>query len=123
MSNKQVGTQLYVITTPSIVSYVVRGGTWQEKDSTKTENQTNQNDETFSTTGWDPGFDVSCELFTLAACTLVSPPAVLDVLTEVSPGTRKWLVMSATRKNFAKKALITACELQLRTSQDLTLTS
>lgn len=123
MANSQVGTQLYTKTPPQFVGYYVRGASWEESDSTKTENVENQNEEEFNTTAWNRGLDAKCTLFTAAGTTPATPPVVLDVITETGATTRKWLVMSVSKKNFGKRALMFDVALQQRDAQDLTITS
>src|SRR2546421_9397063 len=103
MPNTQVGQQLATLLPPLFTNYIVRGGTWTEVDSTKTEPQINGSEETFNMTGWDPGIDAKCELFPKAGFSL----AVLDVLPEIGvDNPRVFVVAKSEKKNFGKRALI-----------------
>ena len=123
MANSQVGFQLYTKTPPVFIGFTVRGGTWKEGDSTETENMRNQNEEEFNTTAWNRGLNATCDLFTNAGTNPSTPPIVLDVISEVTPATRKWLVTKVDKSNFGKRALVFAVSLQQRDAQDLTITS
>jgi hypothetical protein len=123
MANSQVGFQLYTKTPPVFTGYTVRGGTWEETDSTQTENMRNQNEEEFNTTAWNRGLNAKCDLFTNAGTNPSTPPIVLDVISEVTPSTRKWLVLTVNKKNFGKRSLVFSVDLQQRDAQDLSITS
>src|SRR6266496_1026538 len=113
--NTQVGQQVYIRSAPSFSGYIVMGATWSEKDAMKVEDSENQDEAIFNTTGWDPGLDAKCTLLALGQTTY---PLVLDVISEVTPSTRKWLVKSVDKK-FIKRHVLFDVELQFRVSQDL----
>src|SRR5437016_11793561 len=93
--NTQVGQQVYVRSAPSFSGYIVVGGTWNETDALKIENSENQDEAIFNTTGWDPGLDAKCTLLALGQTTY---PQVLDVISEITPSTRKWMVKRVDKK-------------------------
>jgi hypothetical protein len=117
--NSQVGTNIYTKSAPSFTGYIVVGGSWSESDALKIDNAENQDESIFNTTGWDPGLDAKCQLLALGQTTY---PQVLDVIAEVSPSTRKWMVKKVDKK-FAKRKVMFDVELQFRASQDLTIVS
>lgn len=120
MPNSQVGKQLRTQAPPQFANCTVRGGSWTEKDSTKTEEQMNELEETFNITGWDPGIDAKCDLFPDAGFDL----HVLDVLDEINTDTpRSFVIKTIDKKGFGKRALMYSVELIQRNALDTTLVS
>lgn len=120
MPNTQVGHQLRTQAPPQFANATVRGGSWTEKDSTKTEEQMNALEETFNITGWDPGIDARCDLFPDAGFDL----HVLDVLDEIGVDTpRSFVIVSMEKKGFGKRALMYSVELRQRDALDTTQVS
>jgi hypothetical protein len=118
----QVGTQIYTASPPRFTGFIVVGGTWSEDDTLQVDDVLNQDEQTINTTGWDPGRMARCDMVAQTTTAATSPLLVLDVLNEVTPSTRQWLVRKVTQK-FAKRKVIFSIELSFKAAQDLTLVS
>src|SRR4030095_3356799 len=120
--HSQVGTQIYTASPPVFTGMIVVGGTWSEDDTLQVDDVLNQDEQTINTTGWDPGLMARCDMVAQTTTAALSPILVLDVLSEITPTTRKWLVRKVTKK-FAKRKVIFSVELSFKSAQDLTLVS
>src|SRR5258705_7302390 len=96
--NSQVGTRIFTASPPIFTGYIVVGGTWTEDDSLQTDDVMNQDEATINTTGWDPGLNAKCDLLAQTTTAGTASILVLDVISEVTPSTRKWLVKKITKK-------------------------
>jgi hypothetical protein len=117
--HSQVGTPIYVKSAPVFTGYIVIGGTWTEDDALTTDDVLNQDEVTINTTGWDPGLNAKCDLLAQTTTAGTATLYVLDILSEVTPSTRQWLVKKISKK-FAKRKVVFSVELQYRANQDLT---
>jgi hypothetical protein len=128
-TNSQVGIPILTKRPPLFANATVRGGTWNEDDATKSEQNLNADEETFNTTAYDKGEDVATDLFPHAAYS----PAVNDVLTEqwnpangAQPGgwvARSWVITKIRRTRFGKRGLIYSVTLIRRDALDTSQTT
>ena len=142
--NHQVGTilvtrrppvfdKLYRCGVATDITCVVRGGTWQEDDATKSSPEMNEVEETFSIQAYDQGETVKADLFPGEGFF----PQVNDILEESAAsaaiaiadgipifeagGKRRYVIVApVTRKQFGKRALVFSVSLMRRTALDLT---
>lgn len=147
--NLQVGTpllsrkppvfgMLYHGTTGGVtVTCVVRGGSWQETDDTKSDEEMNEVEETFNVIRYDRGERAKCDLFPGATGGVTFFPEVNDVLEETTQsasdataagvciweagGKRRYtLVSPVERKQFGKRAVIYSVTLLRKNALDTT---
>src|SRR5438128_2205609 len=58
----QIGTPLYAVFPPKFVGFHIVGGTYKEKDATKSDETQNEAEETFNVSFYDSGFDAECTM-------------------------------------------------------------
>lgn len=115
--NAQVGTPILVKSPPLFAEGTVRGGSWEEDDSTKQEINLNADEEQFNTTAYDEGEDVKCDFYPNAGF----DPKTNDVLTEIGVDTpRSWVINKVSRKRFGKRGLIYSLMMGRHSAQDTT---
>src|SRR5215472_3954438 len=117
--HQQVGSFIYTRSAPTFTGYIVVGGTWTEDDSLQVDDVLNQDEATINTTGWDPGLNARCDLVAQTTTAGTATLLVLDIITEVTPSTRSWLVRKVSKK-FAKRKVVFSVELSFKSAQDLT---
>src|SRR4051812_9002978 len=79
MPNAQVGSPIVVERPPLFANFTIRGGTYEEEDATKTEQNLNADEETFNVTAYDEGENIPVQGYPKAGYN----PRVNDVLTEL----------------------------------------
>lgn len=147
--NLQVGTplqtrkppifgQLYHGTTGGVtITCIVRGGSWQENDDTKSSQEMNEVEETFNVIRYDRGESAKADIFPGATAGVTFFPEVNDVLEETAAsataaqaagvcvweagGKRRYTIVApVTRKQFGKRAIIYSVTLVRRNATDTT---
>lgn len=123
--NRQVGTQRVTRKPPKLAGFIVKGGTWKESNTTQNEADTNEEEETFGHSFWNPGKKVSCQLYqTVPAGTELQVGQVIsEVATVENPTPGTWLVLKADPTNLGLRAIIFDVELERHDAEDLTVTT
>lgn len=147
--NLQVGTplltrkppifgKLYHGTTGGVtVTCVIRGGSWNETDDTKSDEEMNEVEETFNSIRYDRGERAKADLFPGATGGVTFFPEVNDVLEETAAsatdaqaagvciweagGKRRYVIQAPVeRKQFGKRAIVYSVTLLRKNALDTT---
>ena len=108
----QIGTGLITKSAPKFSDYVVVAGTWSEKDNTQIQRTDDGDSAIFNYTTRNPGVDCSCDLVIKVG---EVPCKVGDILAEVTPGTRSFVVLAASASDFGGMPLKQKVELAYHT--------
>lgn len=104
----QVGNEVVALGAPKFSAYVVVDGTWKEKDTTEKLRTDDGDSEVYNYSFWRVGMEASCDVVIKAE---EVPLAVGDVLAELSPGTRSFVVLEAEQSSFGGMPLKQALTL------------
>ena len=108
----QIGSGLLTTLSPKFTNYVVVDGTWKEKDSTQHLRTDDGDSKVYNYTFFLAGVDASCDVVIKAAAT---PLTVGSVLSELTPGTRAFVVLSADIHEFGGKPTKQSLQLAYHT--------
>ena len=98
----QLGNEVVVLGAPKFTSYVVVDGTWKEKDTTEMQRTDDGAGSVYNYSFWRAGSEASADVVIKAGA---DPLDVGDVLSELTPGTRAFVVTAASKSDFGGKPL------------------
>lgn len=113
----QRGTGLLTKNAPKFAGHVVVRDTWKEKDATEHLRTDGGESERVNDTFFNPGVDVTCDVVIKKG----ESPVILkkgDILTELSPGTRVFLVMDVDSSGFGPTPLKQSLQLSYTEGYD-----
>jgi hypothetical protein len=115
--NRQVGTPIILRSPPAFEGFELVGGTWRPRNTKKTQEHEDHDEEVFNITAWAPGTLADCELYQIA--TDAPELDILDVIPD-SDGDL-WAVLKADPVDFGLKGIRYSCTLRKGTDKlDLT---
>lgn len=122
--NRQVGVPVVIRLPPKLDGYVVVGGTWKPKNTTKNRPHQDESEEIFNIGFYGPGAQVDCQLLQKVQIPPVADLQVSQVITEVAtpdnPMPGSWVVMKADPTEFGTTGIVFDCTLQREDAMDLT---